>query len=172
MKRSVSAISVSTVLLVLCLLIPKSSTLVLRIQQLRYGAATSVILSSSGQRLSSLFQDLPHIPRFSLKEMHKADGRTYQCGIRNKNDSAAFTSFFKSPVVYAQGFHCPDWNGNCNGTDWQDSDNFCNTGGPCFGAYNDTVTGGPICNGFTYDGTFCGSIPECGCVNYACYVCE
>jgi hypothetical protein len=101
--------------------------------------------------------------------MLKADSQIRNCANTGSKANPGFLGWLsKVGVAHAQ-YRCPDDGDNCRGSGWQDEDACCNTGGPCSGCYNTTTTGGPSCNGFSYDGSYCGDAPECGCESYECY---
>jgi hypothetical protein len=130
-----------------------------------------VIISTSGQKLATLFDGLPHNPRFSLDRIVASNRQRSKCG-QGASKPDIMGRLFGGVTVYA--FSCPDNNGNCQGNGWVQYTNYCNTGGPCSGSYQDTRND-PYegdCYGFSYDGTYCGTAPTCGCQNYQCYTCE
>jgi hypothetical protein len=146
---------------VLTLLLIGVVTSVIRSHASAQSSIKSVMFSSSGQRLKTLFEGEPRDPRYSLKDILATRRALPKCG--GKQDISLLQRLFGSSVVYAG---CPF--GGCGGTGWANFTDFCNTGGPCSGSYNSTTPDPDSSFGSEYDHTYCGSSPACGCVSYAC----
>lgn len=113
-----------------------------------------VVVSSSGQRLTTLFDGIPPDPRYSVKDILAKRRSLPRCGdtkpgtLRGAYDKA--TSFFQNQfvgsTVYASCLIT-----FCGGSGWVDYIDSCNTA-----------------SGIFQDQTHCGSAPECGCEILTC----
>ena len=125
--------------------------------------ATTVVDSSSGLRLASLFEGQPHDPRLALEHVQP---RPIPC---SKAESRAELPVLAGTTVHACGTCLPT--DGCLGKNWMQGTAFCNTGGGCSGSYEfaqpDPFHASPEV-GFMRDGTACGGCSECGCAEPTC----
>lgn len=122
----------------------------------------SVVVSSSGQRLTSLLQGSPRDPRYSAKAILASRQDLPKCD-KKPEQPTMLQSFFGSSVVHATCFIT-----DCGGTGWVDHIDTCNTGGGCSGTYHNATTEPDSDLGNFQDRTHCGSLPECGCELLVC----
>lgn len=147
--------------LVVTSLLTGAVTSVIRNQASVHDSIKSVIVSSSGQRLTTLFEGLPHDPRYSLKDILAARRALPKCG--GKPDIPLLQRLFGTAVVYAG---CPYV--SCGGSGWLNFEDQCNTGGPCSGNYNNTTWDPTSDSGYFGPATHCGTSYACGCETYTC----
>jgi hypothetical protein len=122
----------------------------------------SVTVSSSGQRLTTFFEGLPHDARYSLKALLAARRALPRCG-RKPEEPGIVQSLFGSGVVYANCHFA-----SCGGDGWVDHYISCDAGGGCSGIYDYADNDGLSPYG-SYQSIFhCGSLPECGCESPTC----
>ncbi len=144
-----------------------------------HNSIKSVVVSASGQKLTTLFEGLSPDPRYSVKDILATRRALPRCGkkpgtlqsgekpgavqslLSNTRDS--LQSFFGNSVVYANCLVT-----FCGGTGWVQIINSCDTGGRCSGVYEDVTNDGHSDTGFFQDSAHCGSIPQCGCFNLTC----
>jgi hypothetical protein len=146
-----------------------------------HNSINSVVVSSSGQRLSTLFDGLSPDPRYSVKDILAIRRALPQCGEKpgtvqggEKSSSVPqsllintrdfLQRFFGNSEVYAANCLITF----CGGYGWVQIINSCDTGGPCSGTYWDVTNNGHSDNGFFQDSGHCGSKPQCGCENLTC----
>lgn len=128
-------------------------------------ATSIVILSSSGERLPSLFEGLPRNPLYSLDRIQP---RTPPCAKANSLSRLPIFRLLASTPVHACGT-C-EITGDCTGRYWQDVTLYCNTGGGCSGSYSYTVPYGSEGDlGTTRTGGSCDGCSECGCAEFTCF---
>ena len=148
--------------LVLTLLLIGALTSTIRNRASAHNSINSVIVSSSGQRLATLFEGSPRDPRFSSKTILAARRALPKCG-QKAEKLEIVQRLFGSSVVYA---NCHP--GYCGGDGWVDHYVNCDTGGGCSGIY-DYATNDPESPLGTYPSVIhCGSLPECGCASPTC----
>lgn len=127
-----------------------------------HNSIKSSIVSSSGQRLTTLFEGSPRDPRYSSKNILAARRALPQCG-RKAEKPDIVQRLFGSSVVYAS-CHAS----YCGGDGWVDHWISCDTGGGCSGIYDYADNDGLSPYG-TYQSIFhCGSLPTCGCESPTC----
>ena len=140
-----------------------------RIGSTRRLPARIVVVSSSGQRIATLFEGLQPNPAYSLSRILAVNDQIRRCGSTNSRaEPGMLGRVFGGSVVYAQASCDPS--DACLGNHWVDRSANCNTGGSCSGSYN-TTWHDPYQNdgrGFYYTGANCESIPQCGCVSETC----
>lgn len=125
----------------------------------------TTIVSSSGQRIATFFDGLPHSPKSSLKTLLAARSALPKCG-KKQEKAGIYQRLFSSPVVHAGGGICLDT--FCGGTGWVQFNDSCNTGGPCSGNYIRVTYDGQSSAGFAEFSEHCGTIAACGCFELTC----
>jgi hypothetical protein len=148
--------------LVLTSLLIAALALAVRNHSSTQASTKSIIVSSSGQRLATLFEGLPQDQRYSLKDILATRSALPKCG-KKPDKPSLLQTLFGTAVVYAG---CPII--ECGGNGWINFTDFCNTGGSCSGSYNSTTQDPQSNNGYTAFRTYCGSSPACGCETYSC----
>jgi hypothetical protein len=119
----------------------------------------TVAVSSSGERLTTLFEGLPRDPRYSLRDILASRRALPKCS----GKPGILDRLFGSAVVHAG---CPYL--DCAGSGWTDMDTNCDTGGGCSGTHYFITTDPTSDSGYFGDHTHCGSLPECGCNLFSC----
>jgi hypothetical protein len=140
-----------------------STATILRLQShaMRHGSVKSVVVSSSGQILTTLFEGSRTDPKFSVRNILAKNSALPRCG--QKTETPLLQSIFGPSVVYAICLLC-----ECGGQGWMNFTDNCDTGGGCSGSYNNIrfVPDSPL--GYMCLRSYCGSIPECGCEYTTC----
>ena len=145
--------------LVLTSLLVGVLTLAIRNHAAAHDSIKSIIVSSSGQKLTTLFEGLPQLPGYSSKDILAARRALPKCG----GEPGILQRLFGSSIVYAG---CPFL--LCGGSGWINFDDQCDTGGPCSGEYNSTTTDPYSQQGYESNGQYCGTSFACGCVTFPC----
>jgi hypothetical protein len=164
--------------LVLALFVAGALTL-MRDHTSAHASTKSVIVSSSGLKLATLFEGLPRDPRYSVEDILATRRALPRCGKKQstlQDDEKAsvlqsilsrakgsLQSLFGNTVVYAQCFIT-----QCGGTGWVSFTDSCNTGEDCSGDYNNVTTDANSDLGEHQVSTHCGGIPACGCESQTC----
>lgn len=157
--------------LVAVVLVAIAGTATLRHPQVKHSERI-MLVSQSGQKIQSLFDGLPHVPAYSLKQIDLANkkGRpSGSCKLGGPAKQSALGRLFGVPVVYAQS--C--FPGLCGGSHWSLMATSCNTGGPCNGRQF-TAVFDPMadpCQGFAPDSSHCGDDCACGQNDSICLQC-
>jgi len=116
----------------------------------------TVVVSSSGQNLVTLFDGSPVDRKFSAKSIIAKNAELPRCG--QHNQASLLQSIFGPGVVYANCLLC-----SCGGSGWMTWEDNCNFGYPCSGNY-DNVRGDPGSPlGYLCLSTHCGLYSACGC---------
>jgi hypothetical protein len=131
----------------------------------------SVIVSSSGQRLTTVFEGSQRDPRYSSKAIHTIRRTLRACGKKQEqpsvlerlSSSALVQHIFGSSVVYAGCLLS-----ECGGDTWVTMNTTCNTGGGCSGTQHEVTTEPGSDLGEFQNTTHCGLYPACGCNSFTC----
>lgn len=138
-------------------------------QQLKHSKRV-VLVSQSGEKIPSLFDGLPHVPAYSLKQIDLMEkNRPERCKAGGTAKQSALGRLFGTPVVYAS--NC--FPGLCGGTQWTLVVDNCDTGGPCNGQHyiaQPDPSGDP-CTGFAPNSGHCGTDCACGQSDSLCTMC-
>jgi hypothetical protein len=130
-----------------------------------------ILVSQSGQQIPSLFDGLPRVPAYSLKQidLENKNGRpSGPCKPGGPAKQSALGRLFGTPVYASNCFP-----GLCGGTQWTLIRDNCDTGGLCSGLYNRAVWDpmGDPCQGFAPNSGHCGTDCACGQSDQICILC-
>jgi hypothetical protein len=157
--------------LALTFLLGATLTLVVRNHALLHFSTKSVTVSSSGQKLTTLFDGSERDPRYSSKAIRAIRRTLPACGkkaekpgiMERLSNSAVVQHIFGSSVVYAGCLRT-----ECGGTNWVTNNTTCNTGMGCSGTQHYVTTDPSSDLGEFQDPTHCGSFAACGCNHFTC----
>ena len=139
-------------------------------QQVKQTSKKVISISQSGEKIPSLFDGLPHVPAYSLKQIDlMKKNRPEPCKASGTSKQGALRQLFGISVVYAQS--C--FPGQCGGTMWTLVTANCEQGGECVGTYKYAQPDpmGDPCQGFAPNSGHCGSNCACGQSDEICYLC-
>lgn len=127
----------------------------------------STTVSSSGQRLTGIFDGLTPDERYSVKSILAVRSSLPKCGSKIKGTKSRLSSAILRALpfgaVYAKCF-----NGYCGGTGWTEVFDNCDYGSGCFGDWDHAINDGMSDSGFAPTLQYCGTYDECGCDEYTC----
>ena len=179
MKKALSLRPFGSFLILASLLI--GALTVIRHHAPAHNSIKSVVVSSSGQELTTLFEGLSPDPRYSVKDMLAIRRALPRCGKKpGRLQGGQKSSFVPQSLLINTRDFLQRFFGNsevyaanclitfCGGYGWRQTTNSCDTGGPCSGSYLDVTNDGQSPNGFFQDSSHCGDIPQCGCWNLTC----
>jgi hypothetical protein len=159
-----------------CLVLTSLLTVVLTLAVRSHGSSAyvstkSLVVSSSGHKLTTLFDESDRDPRYSSKAIHAIRRTLRACGKKQEQPSVlerlssntVVQHIFGSSVVYAGCLRS-----QCGGDGWITMNTTCNTGAGCSGTQHFVTTEPGSDLGEFQDTSHCGLSGACGCNNFTC----